>query len=90
MRKILLFLLIISFSCSKGEERILYDVIVYGGTPSGNIAAVSAARNNAKVLLIEQTMHLGGMSTSGLNTAETNLDANGTRSRDSCLHLFEI
>jgi hypothetical protein len=72
MRKILLFLLIIILSCSRGEEGIQYDVIVYGGTPSGIIAAVAAARNNTKVLLIEQTRHLGGMYTSGLNTAETN------------------
>ena len=72
MRKILLFLLIIILSCSRGEEGIQYDVIVYGGTPSGIIAAVAAARNNAKVLLIEQSRHLGGMYTSGLNTAETN------------------
>ncbi len=48
-----------------------YDVIVYGGTPAGVISAVSAARNGAKVLLIEQKGHVGGMSTSGLNTAES-------------------
>ena len=72
MIKILFLLVIISFGCKRGEERIQYDVIVYGGTPSGIIAAVAAARNNAKVLLIEQTRHLGGMYTSGLNTAETN------------------
>lgn len=48
-----------------------YDVIVYGGTPGGIIAAVAAARNHAKVLLIEQTQHVGGLCTSGLNTAES-------------------
>lgn len=52
-------------------SQLNYDVIVYGGTPSGVIAAVAASRNAAKVLLIEQTRHVGGMNTSGLNTAES-------------------
>lgn len=52
-----------------GQSR--YDVIVYGGTPSGVIAAVAASRNYASVLLIEQTKHVGGLSTSGINTAES-------------------
>jgi len=57
-------------ACSQ-ESGSSYDVIVYGGTPAGVISAVSAARNGAKVLLIEQKRHVGGMSTSGLNTAES-------------------
>jgi hypothetical protein len=40
-----------------------YDVIVAGGGPSGVGAAVSAARNGAKVLLIEKYGFLGGMAT---------------------------
>jgi FAD dependent oxidoreductase len=43
-----------------------YDVIVAGGGPSGIGAAVAAARNGAKTLLIEGTGALGGMSTNGL------------------------
>ena len=43
-----------------------YDVVVSGGGPAGIAAAVSAARNGMKVILIEQTGCLGGMSTSGL------------------------
>lgn len=41
-----------------------YDVIVVGGGISGTVAAISAARNNAKVIVIEQTGCLGGMLTS--------------------------
>lgn len=41
------------------------------GTPGGIAASVMAAREGARVLLIEPTRHVGGMSTSGLNTAET-------------------
>lgn len=43
-----------------------YDVIVAGGGPAGIAAAVSAAREGAKTLLIEATGALGGMSTMGL------------------------
>lgn len=49
----------------------VHDVVVYGGTPGGIAAAVMASREGARVLLIEPTRHVGGMSTSGLNTAET-------------------
>jgi len=47
------------------------DIIVYGGVPCGIAASIAAARDGAKVLLIEPTKHVGGLSTSGLNTAET-------------------
>lgn len=45
-----------------------YDVVVCGGGPSGLIAAVAAARNGAKTLLIERYGFVGGMSTSALVT----------------------
>lgn len=48
-----------------------FDVVVYGGTPGGVIAAVAAAREGAKVILIEQTKHVGGLNTSGIGTAES-------------------
>ncbi len=44
---------------------------VYGANPCGIITAVAAAREGAKVLLINPQQHVGGLSTSGLNTAET-------------------
>ena len=43
-----------------------YEVIVFGGGPSGCAAAISSAREGAKTLLIESTYALGGMSTNGL------------------------
>ncbi len=43
-----------------------YDVIVIGGGPSGVAAAVAAARNKSKVLLIEREGYLGGMATNAL------------------------
>ncbi|MEY3898511.1 MAG: hypothetical protein RLZZ214_4033 [Verrucomicrobiota bacterium] len=47
------------------------DVVVYGGVPCGIAAAIAATREGAKVVLIEPTKHVGGLSTSGINTAET-------------------
>ena len=42
------------------------DVVVCGGGPAGFIAAISAARNGAKTLLIERYGFLGGAATAGL------------------------
>lgn len=56
---------------SAAAEPESYDVVVYGGVPCGIAAAIMAARGGAKVLLIEPTRHVGGLSTSGINTAES-------------------
>lgn len=45
-----------------------YDIIVAGGGMSGVAAAVAAARQGKRVLLIEQSSMLGGLGTSGLMT----------------------
>jgi hypothetical protein len=42
------------------------DVVVVGGGPGGHSAAVAAARNGTKVVLVERYGHLGGMATGGL------------------------
>lgn len=42
------------------------DVLVCGGGPSGFIAAIAAARNGAKTMLLERYGFLGGMATAGL------------------------
>ena len=42
------------------------DVVVYGGTAGGVIAAVTAAREGARVILLEPRTHLGGMVSGGL------------------------
>jgi len=55
---------------NKGNKQ--YDVCMYGGTPGGITAAISAAREGASVVLLEQTRHVGGLTTSGLNRDECN------------------
>lgn len=54
-----------NYSC---EFKKIYqtDVLVVGGGPAGFGAAVAAARNGARTMLIEQTSVLGGMATVGL------------------------
>lgn len=47
-------------------KREKYDVIVVGGGIAGIAAAVSAARQNMKVLLTEKLVNLGGLATEGL------------------------
>jgi hypothetical protein len=42
------------------------DVVVVGGGPGGHSAAMAAARNGAKTILIERYGHLGGMATGGI------------------------
>ena len=42
------------------------DVVVYGGTSGGVMAAVQAARMDKSVILIEPGRHLGGMTSGGL------------------------
>lgn len=49
------------------------DVLVVGGGPGGVAAAIAAARNGAKVVLLERYGHLGGMATGGLVNAIPNL-----------------
>lgn len=41
------------------------DVLVVGGGPAGVVAAIAAARNGAKVTLIEKNIILGGLATAG-------------------------
>lgn len=48
------------------EKFETYDVVVVGGEPEGVAAAVSAARNGSKTLLIERRDGLGGLMTYGM------------------------
>jgi ribulose 1,5-bisphosphate synthetase/thiazole synthase len=56
----------LSFKKRKIRVDDSWDVIVVGGGPGGCTAAIAAAREGAKVLLVEAMGQLGGMGTSGL------------------------
>jgi hypothetical protein len=46
------------------------DIVIYGGTSSGIIAAIQAERMGKKVVLIEPSTHLGGLTTGGLGATD--------------------
>ena len=46
------------------------DILVYGATSAGVTAAISTARNGAKVLLLEPGRHVGGMLSGGLGRTD--------------------
>lgn len=47
-----------------------YDVVVYGATASGVMAAIAAARTGMHVVLLEPGTHVGGMLTGGLSATD--------------------
>ncbi len=47
-----------------------YDLVVYGGTAGGVMAAVAGAREGLKVALLEPRQHLGGMVSGGLGLTD--------------------
>ncbi|HEY9126425.1 MAG TPA: FAD-dependent oxidoreductase [Acidobacteriaceae bacterium] len=51
-----------------------FDVVVYGATASGVIAAVAAAREGMKVALVGVDKHLGGMVAGGLSSSDRGKD----------------
>jgi hypothetical protein len=64
--------LLVSLVAGLGAARAeTYDVVVYGGSSAGVIAAVQAARMGKATLLISPTHHIGGMTASGLGTTDT-------------------
>jgi hypothetical protein len=64
MHRILLLLLVLF---SDAGLAVQYDVAVYGATPAGIAAAVTAARQGRSVALLEPTAHIGGLLTGGLS-----------------------
>jgi hypothetical protein len=56
---------------AKKEPSRRADVVVYGATASGVIAAVAAAREGKGVLLLEPGKHVGGMVSAGLGATDT-------------------
>jgi hypothetical protein len=59
------------------------DIVVYGGSSSGIVAAIQAKRMGKTVALIEPSQHLGGLTTGGLGATDMgNKDAVGGLARE--------
>ncbi len=61
-------------SCGTSDERKEYDIVIYGATSGGIIAAVAAARRGKSVILVEPAGHLGGLTTGGLGATDIGIE----------------
>jgi hypothetical protein len=67
-----------------------YDIVVYGGTSAGVIAAVQAAQMGKSVALVCPEKHLGGMTSGGLGFTDSgNTSAIGGLSREFYRRIWE-
>ncbi len=60
---------------SPAAEHEPRDIVVYGGTSGGIIAAVQAKKSDRSVILVSPTGYLGGLTTSGLGWTDLGRDA---------------
>jgi ribulose 1,5-bisphosphate synthetase/thiazole synthase len=84
------FAIVLLFTC---PASIAYDVVVYGATPGGIAAAITAARVSPSfsIVIIEPTSYIGGMSTAGgIGLRDLGLTATSklTIQIFSCFYLF--
>jgi flavin-dependent dehydrogenase len=56
-----------AFALDEAPPRERFEVVVYGATPAGIAAAVSAGQSGRRVLLVEPTGRIGGLVTNGLS-----------------------
>lgn len=70
MRHIILFLLSTTL-CLNSFSQEEYDIVVYGGTSAGVIAAVQAKKMDQSVIIVCPDKHLGGLSSGGLGFTDT-------------------
>ena len=66
-----------------------HDIVVYGGTSGGIIAAIQAAKSERSVVLVSPTSYLGGLTTSALGWTDLGSDAIlGGLSRDFYTRIY--
>jgi hypothetical protein len=66
-----LITLVFAAALFSGAQPAPYDVVIYGGTSAGVIAAVQARRMGRTVALVAPETHLGGLSSGGLGFTDT-------------------
>jgi hypothetical protein len=54
-----------------------YDIVIYGASSAGIIAAVAAARRGRSVIIVEPSGHLGGLTTGGLGQTDIGVEGEG-------------
>lgn len=68
---ILVLFIFIVYSCTQKADQInQYDVVVYGGTSAGVIAAYQAVKMGKTTVIIEPGQHLGGLTSGGLGATD--------------------
>ncbi len=67
----LVWLLVVLVVGSAGVRAAEFDVVVYGGTSGGVIAAVQAKKMGKSVVLVGPDKHLGGLTSGGLGWTDT-------------------
>ncbi len=82
-RNILIIILLFATTITKADTKD-YEIVVYGATPAGIAAAVAAAREGKKVVIVEPLNIVGGMMSGGLSFSDSNQTA-----RESLGGIFE-
>ncbi len=59
-----------TLTTDNGEDKE-YDIVVYGGTSGGVVAAVQAARMGKSAVIVNHYRNLGGLTSSGLGRTDT-------------------
>jgi glycine/D-amino acid oxidase-like deaminating enzyme len=57
------------------QARHQHDIVIYGGTSAGVIAAVQAANMGKSVVLVNPYRHLGGLTSGGLGQTDSGREA---------------
>jgi hypothetical protein len=73
MRNALVLFIAAGVSACAGQQ---FDVVVYGGTAGGAMAAIAAAKEGVRVALLEPGRHVGGMLTGGLGRTDMDRQQN--------------
>ncbi|MBA4300118.1 MAG: xanthan lyase [Cyclobacterium sp.] len=63
-KNVVVILYFLSFTAVFSQQ---HDILVYGATPSGIMAAINAGRQGHSVALVEEYPHIGGLMTGGLS-----------------------
>src|SRR5215208_4498365 len=64
-------ILLAAIALGGAQATPVYDLVIYGGTSAGVVAAVQAKRMGKTVVIVSPDTHLGGLSSGGLGFTDT-------------------